>query len=162
MANYRQAPKLEHSKDKDKVCDKFDQIPVNVANAMFKKLGTKFRLYKIMHVLIGTKPGFAITEKFICERTGIDESNYRKARKELIEMGWITLLPSEMIRVNFEVILDEVEEEPKIEEPIAAPPPPKPLSIPSTKPPFRERDVEGGETEAEYEIHKRAYLKGSW
>lgn len=157
MANYRQAPKLEHSKDKNKICNNFDQIPANVANAMFKKLGTKFRLYKIMHVLIGTKPGFAISEKFICERTGLDESNYRKARKELIEMGWITLLPSEVIRVNFEAILDE---EIKIEEPVAAIPPIKPLVAPSAKPPFREQDILGGETDAEYEAHRQAYIHG--
>ena len=164
MANYRQAPRLEFDKNKEQVCSTFDAIPSNVADAMFRQLGNKFRLYKIMHILIGTKPGFAISEKFICERAGLDESNYRKARKELIEMGWLTLLPSEMIKVNFSAILGEEPEpkkEPKIEE-SAAPPTQKFPIQSSIKPPFRERDETGGETEEEYALQKAGYYSGLW
>lgn len=156
MANYRQAPILEFDKDKSSVCSSFSQIPNNVMEIIFQKLGNKVRLMKIMLVLIGTKEGFAISEKYICQKACLDASNYRKARKELIEMGWITLLPSEAIRVNFSTILGEEPVEKNEEKIIEEPHIPTPVPI-AASPPFRERDILGGETVEEYEHAKAFY-----
>jgi hypothetical protein len=60
-----------------------------------------------MLVLIGTKPGFAISEQWILERTGLKHASYINARRDLCEMGWLTLDPSKTITVNFSVIHGE-------------------------------------------------------
>ena len=58
-----------------------------------------------MLVLIGTKPeSFNISDKWICERTGLLHPSYIKARKALVEKGWLTHNPAKGITVNFDVI----------------------------------------------------------
>ena len=60
-----------------------------------------------MIVLIGTKKGFKITEKWILERTGLLHASYIKARQELVKKGWLSHNEKEGITVNFNTILDE-------------------------------------------------------
>lgn len=71
---------------------------------IFKKLGNSSAQLRIMIILIGTKPGFGISEQWMLERTGLSQPSYIKARKALADMGWITLEKRETIKVNFEAI----------------------------------------------------------
>lgn len=57
-----------------------------------------------MLVLIGTKPGFRISEQWILDRTGLQHASYINARKALVNRGWITLDAASAITVNFDVI----------------------------------------------------------
>lgn len=74
----------------------FYQLPVPLMKYIWNNLNGKNGLKcRIMEVLIGTREGFGISEKWICETIGIGATNknamasYRKARKELCEMGWL-------------------------------------------------------------------------
>lgn len=71
---------------------------------IFKKLGNSSAQLRIMIVLIGTKPGFAISEQWILDRTNLSQPSYIKARQALIDIGWITLEKGKSIKVNFSVI----------------------------------------------------------
>ena len=57
-----------------------------------------------MLVLIGTKPGFGISEEWIIERAGITERAYIDARKALVARGWIQHKDCETITVDFAAI----------------------------------------------------------
>jgi hypothetical protein len=72
---------------------------------IFAELGNSSAQLRVMIVLIGTKPGFAISEKWICDRTGLVQSSYNRARTALINKGWITLEEGKSITVNFKKIL---------------------------------------------------------
>lgn len=54
--------------------------------------------------MIGTKPGFGISEEWIIERAGITERAYIDARKALVERGWIKHQECENITVDFAAI----------------------------------------------------------
>lgn len=71
---------------------------------IFKKLGNSSAQLRIMIVLIGTKPGFAISEQWILDRTNLSQPSYIKARQALIDIGWITLEKGKSIKVNFSTI----------------------------------------------------------
>ena len=57
-----------------------------------------------MLVLIGTKEGFNISDKWICERTGLLHPSYINARKALVKKGWITHEAAKGITVNLSAI----------------------------------------------------------
>ena len=57
-----------------------------------------------MLVLCGTKEGFSISEKWILSRTGLQHSSYIKARQSLIDRGWLTLINSKKLIVNYDII----------------------------------------------------------
>ena len=105
MANYQQAPKL--SFDGEKNTKQFYQIPQDLADIIFQKLGNSSAQLRIMMVLIGTKEGFAITDKWICERTGLLHPSYIKARKALVERGWLKHEAAKGITVNIKAIYAE-------------------------------------------------------
>lgn len=105
MANYRQAPELEHNGDKNLKKDKyFYQYPMALADIVFRELGNSSAQLRIMLVLIGTAPGFKVSEQWILDRTGLVQSSYSRARTALIEKGWITLDEAKTIAVNFNEI----------------------------------------------------------
>lgn len=108
MPNYNQAPVLYFDKPKDKGTNYYE-LPQVLTDIIFKKLGNSSAQIRLMIVLIGTKPGFALSEKWILDRTGLTSSSYSNARTALIKRGWITLVPAESITVNFTNILKEEE-----------------------------------------------------
>lgn len=76
----------------------FYQVPMKLLDYIYQMLDGKNGLaIKIMTVLIGTAEGFGVSEKWICDRIGVDTTNknstaaYRRARTRLCEMEWLTL-----------------------------------------------------------------------
>lgn len=107
MPNTRQAPVLMFSGEKAQNVPNTYQIPQNLADIIFKKLGNSSAQLRVMLVLIGTKEGWSVSEKWILDRTGLQHASYLSARKALSDRGWITLEPSKSITVNFDVIYAE-------------------------------------------------------
>lgn len=108
MANYQQAPTLHHNGAKENGSNNFYKIPQELADIVFNELGNASAQLRIMLVLIGTKPEcFNISDKWICERTGLLHPSYIKARKELFNRGWLSHNPAKGITVNFDVIYGE-------------------------------------------------------
>lgn len=105
MANFRQAPELKFTGKKPE--GQYYAIPQDLADIIFNKLGNSSAQLRIMIVLIGTKEGFKISEKWILDRTGLLHASYITARKALVKRGWLTHDESEGITVNFNTILDE-------------------------------------------------------
>lgn len=105
MANFRQAPELKFTGQKPE--GQYYAIPQDLADIIFNKLGNSSAQLRIMIVLIGTKEGFKISEKWILDRTGLLHASYITARKALVKRGWLTHDESEGITVNFNAILSE-------------------------------------------------------
>lgn len=104
MRNFRQAPKLYHSEGKEK--KNTYMLPQKLMDSVFNQLDGKHgNQIKLMTVLLGTagNGSFAVSEKWICDRTGMDQSNYNRARKALIEKGWLKLEDGH-IYVDFDAI----------------------------------------------------------
>lgn len=104
MQNFRQAPKLYHSQEKEK--KNTYMLPQKLMDSVFNQLDGKHgNQIKLMTVLLGTagNGSFAVSEKWICDRTGMDQSNYNRARKALIEKGWLKLEDGH-IYVDFDAI----------------------------------------------------------
>lgn len=66
-----------------------------------------------MLVLIGTKPGFGVSQKWILQRTGLKEKSYIEARKALVARGWLTHTEYDSIIVNINKIYSDGEEKNK-------------------------------------------------
>lgn len=106
MPNLSQAPVLKHNGEKFSSSKNHYEIPQDIADVVFSELtGNATAQLKVMLVLIGTKPGFKISEQWILDRTGINHSSYVRARQALGERGWITHNASSgEIIVNFDKI----------------------------------------------------------
>lgn len=92
MANFKQAPKLYHTGKKHDTI--FYQLPQDLMDIVFTKLDGKCgNQIKLMCVLLGTQGNgsFGVSEKWICDRTGMVQQTYNKARKALIDKGWLKL-----------------------------------------------------------------------
>ena len=90
--NFKQAPKLYHSGKKKQGI--FYQLPQDLIDIVFNTLdGKNGNQIKLMCVLLGTQGNgsFGVSEKWICERTGMVQQTYNKARKALIDKGWLKL-----------------------------------------------------------------------
>lgn len=90
MANLRQAPKLYHIGRKHQ--GNFYQLPQDLMDIVFSKIDGKCgNQIKLMCVLLGTQGNgtFGVSEKWICDRTGMVQQTYNKARKALIDRGWL-------------------------------------------------------------------------
>lgn len=74
---------------------------------VFFSLANASAQLRVMIVLLGTKPGFAISEEWILDRTGLKERSYLEARKALVNRGWITHTPYKKIVVNIDAIYAE-------------------------------------------------------
>lgn len=117
--NFIQAPKLEHDGEKFNNNNSFYEIPQELADIVFNdtRLARSPAMLKIMLVLVGTKPGFGLSESWVCERTGLAHSSYSTARAALVNMGWITHIPScglarpGKLIVNFDAIYGRQEKE---------------------------------------------------
>ena len=102
MSNNEYNIKAPALKNKKVVMGNFYQIPQNVADKVFQELGNSSAQLRIMLVLIGTKEGFNVSEKWILERTGLQHASYINARKALINRGWLTLINQTEIIINYE------------------------------------------------------------
>ena len=80
------------------------QIPQRLCDIIFNTLGDSSAQLRIMLVLVSTKEGFFISNKWICDRTGLQQPSYNRALKELEKRGWITHFPYQTIKVNFNKI----------------------------------------------------------
>lgn len=104
MANLKQAPKLQFSGSVN-YNKQYYHLPQEVMDKVFRTLGTSSAQLRIMIVLLGTKEGFLVSEKWICERTGLTHSSYIKARQALVDKGFIELDPAKSITVNLSKLL---------------------------------------------------------
>lgn len=102
MSNLKQAPTLKHNGTKSS--GQFYALPQDLMDIVFNQLKDKSAQLRIMIVLIGTKPGFKVSEQWILDRTGLQHASYITARKKLIEMGWLTLDAATTITVNINAI----------------------------------------------------------
>lgn len=92
MATTQQAPQLNHKGKKMEKNTPFYQLPQDIMDIIFNKLdGKNGNQMKIMIVLLGTvgDGSFRVSEKWICERTGMVQQSYNRARKALVERGWL-------------------------------------------------------------------------
>lgn len=113
----KQAPTLQHNGVKSRVeKEQYYQIPQALADAVFSVLGNSSAQLRIMLVLIGTKPGFNISQKWILQRTGLKERSYIEARKSLVARGWIKHLECDSIIVNLDKIYADGEEKKNAEQ----------------------------------------------
>ena len=93
MPNYKQAPKLYHNKN-NFYENNYYGLPQELMDCVFQQLDGKCgNQIKLMIVLLGTAGDgtFGVSEKWICDRTGMLQQTYNTARKALIERGWIYL-----------------------------------------------------------------------
>ena len=102
MPNLDQAPKLVFDIPKDKG-NQYYELPQKLMDIIFAELGNSSAQLRIMIVLIGTKPDFGVSEKWICDRTGLLPASYKTARKQLVKRGWLTHEDGKII-VNFKNI----------------------------------------------------------
>ena len=100
------APVLWHvgSKEQKNDCNQSYIIPQSLGDIIFNELGNSSAQLRIMIVLCGTKPGFRISEQWICNRTGLTRQSYERARTALIERGWLSHEQHQRISVNFAAI----------------------------------------------------------
>jgi len=105
--NYKQAPLLVHNGFKQKFGTRnYYELPQELMRTVFNKLSGKHgNQLKLLIVLMGTagNRGFRVSQKWITDLTGMDESGYKRARKALADMGWITH-ENGYIAVNFDAI----------------------------------------------------------
>lgn len=105
-----------YDKDKNKRGFYFFMLPQPIMVYIWSTLNGKNGLKcRIMETLIGTSEGFRISEKWICKTIGVDSTNknamasYRKARKELCDMGWLDYdSKSHELYVNYDFLWQEV------------------------------------------------------
>ena len=104
---YKQAPRMIHRGNKFQNQGRFFyQLPQSLMSNIFYELSGKHgNQIKLMCVLIGTAGdgSFRVSQRWIMEQTGMDESGYKRARKALADRGWITL-DNGCIYVNFDAI----------------------------------------------------------
>ena len=108
MANYKKAPKLYHDGDKKPIKgEPVSIIPLHIQRAIFNSIDGKCgNRIKLILTLLGTigNGSFGISEGWIIKECGFNHSSYIRARKELVNMGWITLTKNE-IRVDINAII---------------------------------------------------------
>ena len=105
--NYKQAPLLVHNGFKQRFGNRnYYELPQELMRTVFNRLSGKHgNQLKLLIVLMGTagNRGFRVSQKWITDLTGMDESGYKRARKALTDMGWITH-ENGYIAVNFDAI----------------------------------------------------------
>lgn len=99
MPNFRKAPVLEIEGKKfiDEDNQQYYKIPQDIADIVFRELGTNGAQLRIMLLLIGTKEGFGVSEAWVLDRTGLGHSSYDRARKALAAINWIKLKDGKIV-----------------------------------------------------------------
>ena len=100
------APSLQYNGQKiqDNPTKQTYQIPQRLCDIIFNTLRDSSAQLRVMLVLVGTKEGFFISNKWICERTGLLQPSYNRALRELVKRGWLSHAPYRTIKVNFDKI----------------------------------------------------------
>lgn len=121
MPNYKQAPKLYHNKTNFN-SDNYYNLPQELMDCVFNQIDGKCgNQIKLIIVLLGTLGNgtFGVSEKWICDRTGMVQQTYSTARKALVERGWVYVedgklyvLPA-IIRYGFHYTEEELKDEKK-------------------------------------------------
>lgn len=105
---YKQAPVLRHKGNKFiSKRESYWQLPQGIMNQVFQDLNGKCgNQIKLMCLLLGTSGtgNFRVSEKWVLNQTGMDETGYKRARKELVKRGWLSLGNGELC-VNIDKIL---------------------------------------------------------
>ena len=113
--NLKTAPKLYH--EGKKVDGWFYWLPQKQMDVLFEMLdGKKGNMIKLMIILMGTfgDGSFGISEKWICNRTGMTKQNYHRSMKELAKMGLVSLQEKKIIlNLNALVCDDNIDEDEK-------------------------------------------------
>lgn len=112
QGNRKQAPKLVFNGEKFNNTKGFYQIPQEAADIIFKKFARQPAFIRLMLVLIGTEPGFGLSEQWVVDRTGLNHSSYSNTRDALVEMGWLTCENGQII-VNYDKIYERIESIPQ-------------------------------------------------
>lgn len=104
-----QAPSLHFNgeKEQDNTTHQSAIRPQKLEDILFRELGNSSAQLRIMLVLTGTKEGFFISEKWMCERTGLVHSSYSRALKTLVDRGWVSHVAYSTITVNFDKIYED-------------------------------------------------------
>lgn len=111
--NRYQAPILGFKGDKfNSKVHQFYEIPQELADILFNEFSRKPAYLRLMLVLCGTKPGFALSEKWIIDRTGLTHSTYNTIRGDLVEKGWL-IVEDKRVVVNFDKIYRRIESVPQ-------------------------------------------------
>lgn len=103
----KQAPILKFNGNKERGEANFYKLPQECADIVFNVLGNASAQLRVMIVLIGTKPGFGVSQEWLLKRTGLSERTYISARKELVKRGWIKHIDGEEITVDFDKIYSD-------------------------------------------------------
>lgn len=67
-------------------------LPQDRVDALFNMIdGQNGNALKLAIVLLGTKEGYGISSKWVCDHTGMDRRSYYRTRKYLEDIGIITI-----------------------------------------------------------------------
>lgn len=105
---FKSAPQLKHDIDKNafNTHGNFYMFSQDVMDKVYEKLGTSSAQMRVLQVLIGTKPGFALTNKWLQDRTKLNKSNLHRTIVKLDEIHLITRdLKKNSITVNFKELM---------------------------------------------------------
>ena len=121
------APHIKHCGTK--ILPDYDEtyaLPSTLLKTIFNQLNGKCgNQLKLITLLMGV-PGngqYRLSQKDIMTMTGMDESGYKRARKALIDLGWITHRDG-MIQVHFDKIRGSAASAPEKENTSSPTPPP--------------------------------------
>lgn len=110
--NYSQAPVLLKKGEKNRPSQKYGKgkaiRSIELENIIFQNIGGKCGAQlKLMLFLTGnTDDGtFSVATKTVCDRCGMTEETYKKARSALVEKGWIIHEEGKII-VDYDAIYD--------------------------------------------------------
>lgn len=104
MGRTNQAPMLRF--DKPKVLgENYYALPQEIMDVVNNELGNSSAQLRVMMVLIGTKPGFRVSEKWLSDRTGVKGKSLTNVRKALVDRGWLKWEESGFYEVCFNAIL---------------------------------------------------------
>lgn len=90
----RAAPKLQFTEDKDWRCNtnNFYMLPQELMDAVMAGIkGNCLNQLKLMILLLGTKENFRVSEQYVLQHLNITQQAYLKARRALVDKGWLVL-----------------------------------------------------------------------
>lgn len=108
MTNLLQAPKLYYSQEaKMKGKDKgFTMRSIALEDKIMQESNNVGEVKLMFFLTANAGDGsFGVAEKTVLDRCGMSESTYKRAKKALIEKGWITAVSGKSITVNIEKIM---------------------------------------------------------
>lgn len=105
---HKQAPLLYHNKEAYSYGNYY-QLPQGITDKIFKSLdGRNGSQLKLMLVLLGTigNGTFRVSQKWVEDHTGLSQPAYVRARKALIDRGWL-VLDGGCLAIDIAAIMEE-------------------------------------------------------